>query len=224
MGHGGNGPLTEYATLREYTKSINPKKVIWMYYEANDLLNLKKELNNNVLINYLNNSQFSQNLIGRQHEVDSFLKEIFKKNLKKEENEIKTNDYSIKKTFSFSNFIKLTNTRKLTLEKYFGLPNKNFKTIMQLTKNLVEEKNGQLIFVYVPEYSRFKKNYIIQDSSNLYKKIIKIVDELNIKNIDLNKDLFLHHEDPLSLFPFNGGHNNELGYSLIAEIIFKKYN
>jgi len=45
LGHGGNGPLTEYATLREYIKITKPKYIIWMYYEANDLENLNLQQN-----------------------------------------------------------------------------------------------------------------------------------------------------------------------------------
>ena len=61
LGQGGNGPLIEYATLREYLNT-NVKKVLWIYYEGNDLQNLIKEKNNKFLINYLNDLNFTQNL------------------------------------------------------------------------------------------------------------------------------------------------------------------
>ena len=63
----------------------------------------------------------------------------------------------------------------------------------------------------------------MHDASRKYKKVIKIVENLKIPIIDINKDLFQKHEDPLSLFPFvSRGHYTELGYKLVAEIIFKK--
>ena len=52
-----NGPLIEYATLREYFNT-NVKKVLWVYFEGNDLANLKYEKKNNILVNYLNRFKF----------------------------------------------------------------------------------------------------------------------------------------------------------------------
>ena len=37
LGQSGNGPLIEYATLREYLPFKNVKRVLWIYYEDNDL-------------------------------------------------------------------------------------------------------------------------------------------------------------------------------------------
>ena len=44
LGQGGSGILIEYATLREYLPLVNAKRVICLYYEANDLINLSDEL------------------------------------------------------------------------------------------------------------------------------------------------------------------------------------
>ena len=43
LGYGDDGPLLEYATLREYLPLTNTKKAIWVYYEGNDLDNLDTE-------------------------------------------------------------------------------------------------------------------------------------------------------------------------------------
>ena len=45
LGISGNGPLLEYAALVEYGKTLTPAKVLWIYFEGNDLtsdLNLEK--------------------------------------------------------------------------------------------------------------------------------------------------------------------------------------
>ncbi len=75
LGYYGNGPLIEYAVLREYLKP-NVKKIIWFYFEGNDLINLKNELKNHLLLKYYNDSFFSQNLIKKQNQIDDlgFLK------------------------------------------------------------------------------------------------------------------------------------------------------
>lgn len=75
LGCGGNGPLVEFATLREYGHRLKPKTVVWAYYEGNDLTkNLDKELQNQVLIRYMRDANFTQGLAQRQSQIDAVLK------------------------------------------------------------------------------------------------------------------------------------------------------
>ena len=84
LGYGGNGPLIEYMTLREYTKNIQLKNIVWVFYEGNDLFDLKTELENNILLKYLTDDQFTQNLSQKQNEIDFEIKKIIsKRKLKK---------------------------------------------------------------------------------------------------------------------------------------------
>ena len=69
LGYGGNGPLIEYATLKEYYKP-STKNVLWFYYEGNDFYDLDNELGDKTLKKYLNNSNFSQNLKNNQIQID----------------------------------------------------------------------------------------------------------------------------------------------------------
>ena len=69
LGYGRNGPLIEYAVLREYLPK-KTKNIVFMWYGGNDLSNLNDELNNEILIKYLNNQKFNQNLKGLQNEID----------------------------------------------------------------------------------------------------------------------------------------------------------
>ena len=56
-----------------------------------------------------------------------------------------------------------------------------------------------------------------------YKRIINLVEKLNIPVIDLYKDLFRAHPDPESLFPSRiYGHYNEEGYKLVVKTILDK--
>ena len=88
LGMGGNGPLIEYATLREYL-DINVKRVLWIYFEGNDLHNLEFEKKNNILISYLKDLNFSQNLKFQQNDIDSLLLNLIKKKEKEKEKEKK---------------------------------------------------------------------------------------------------------------------------------------
>ena len=50
--YSGNGPLIEFATLREYMNS-NVKKVLWIYFEDNDLSGLHNEMSDKILRNII---------------------------------------------------------------------------------------------------------------------------------------------------------------------------
>lgn len=218
LGHGGNGPLTEYATLREYIKIVNPKIVIWMYYEANDLENLKHELKNKILLKYLLDKKFSQNLVEKQNDIDEYLNNVYldiifkKTKLNKNDNKFKLN---LKHFFTF------VQIRNLTLEKYFNSIDPNFKKILKYSKDLSIENNAKFYFLYIPEYSRFKKGFTLQNSSRLYKKVIEIIDELEIDLIDLN-EILTNKKNAINFFPLNGGHFNENGYDFVSKVIINK--
>ena len=85
LGYGGNGPLLEYATLKEFL-SDNTKKVIWLYFEDNDFYDLNSELKNQILLKYLMNNNATQNIKFKQGEVDILAGEIIKEDLKKKNN------------------------------------------------------------------------------------------------------------------------------------------
>ncbi len=213
LGIGGNGPLIEYATLREYLDT-NVKKVLWVYYEGNDLSNLRNEKTNTILINYLNDLNFTQNLKFKQKEID----EINFKLLERASKNVK------KKTFKSQilKFIKIRNSRYLILKsikpKLENSLTPEFKKILELTKSLTSKNNSKLYFVYLPEYSRYKIDY---DNTN-YNLIKNIVTELNIPFIDINEEVFKKEQNPLKLFPFKLlGHYNVNGYKKVAETIYK---
>mgnify|MGYP005999151617 CR=1 FL=1 len=93
---------------------------------------------------------------------------------------------------------------------------------MKKTKNILDEKNIKLYFVYLPEYLRYKKNIINDMQYNDYGKVLSEINKLNIEIIDINKEVFKKNSDPLSLFPFrSNGHYNEDGYKLVGEKILE---
>lgn len=220
LGYGGNGPLIEYALLREYLNS-NVNKVLWLYSEGNDLTNLAKSKKNKVLINYLNDLNFSQNLKFRQNEINDLAidKIETQKKRKKESDNLK-----------FSQFIKIYNLRNIVLHAKPPVVEpesatlEEFKKIIDLADRLVKKNNSKLYFVYLPVYGRF--NTDVQDMKYINKKyydvIKKIVIELNIPFIDISKEVFEKEENPLIFFPFESrGHYNIEGYKKVTEAIYK---
>ena len=72
----------QYAILKEYFDLVNPSKVLWIYYEENDIYDLIFEKKNIILNNYLNNRDFKQNIDIKQNEIDKKIIRNFQKRLK----------------------------------------------------------------------------------------------------------------------------------------------
>ena len=210
LGVGGNGPLTNYATLREYLNQ-NVKKVFWIHFEGNDLENLDNELHKNILRNYFTDLNFSQNLKFKQGEINKIEIDLIESEKKKSE------------FFFYSNFIKFIKIYNLRHSFYKKnskqiRPQPEFKKILELTKKLTSENNSKLYFVYLPELDHYKKNY---DPTN-YNLVKNIVNELNIPFIDIHKEVFEKEDNPFKLFPFEQeGHYNIEGYKKTSETIYK---
>lgn len=212
LGYGGNGPLLEYAALSEYiTSSVN--KVIWIYYEENDLSNLIAELKDEILVNYLNNSKFSQNLKNRQDEINKIaIKKLENVKFNKDENHQKK-----KFLFEFSQSLKFFNIRNLLKNRY---PISEFEKILILAKNLTEKNGAKFYFVYLPEYARYAQHNF---NNKYYQEVKKIINKLEIPFIDIHTELFLKETNPLKLFPFEFyGHFTPETYEKVSEIIFEK--
>jgi len=230
LGQTGNGPLRLYATLREYLPLKNVKRILWIHTESNDLRELNEELKHQILIKYLNNKNFTQNLVSNKDKVQSLLfselnnvEKIMRQNML-ETKKLKRN--------SLTSFLILTKVRIFFFESLFhnyratNLPfsKQEFQKILRLANQLINENNAKLYFVYLPTYSRFQLNNN-NDKFMKYKEVIDIVNNLKIPIIDINKELFDKHDDPLSLFPFGEtGHYNVLGYELTAKKILNKIN
>jgi hypothetical protein len=230
LGQTGNGPLRQYATLREYLHLKDVKRVIWFYSEGNDLKELNKELKHQILKKYLDDKNFRQNLIKKNNEVQKLLLSelsIVERQLK----EASLFEEKTKRSF-LVNFLILKKVRIFFLNSFFDnikkkdyfILKEDFKEIIDLSNKLSIDNNAKFYFVYLPIYQRFQLNNNNENFEN-YKEIIKIVKNLNIPVIDINEELFDNIKDPLILFPFRApGHYNVKGYELVTKTIFNKIN
>ena len=222
LGYTSNSPLIEYAVLREYIEQ-NVKNVIWLYYERNDLAGLDNELKNKILINYLVNPEFSQNLKNKQFQIDNLIKKII---LREQEQLLKIESDNLKNRII--KFIKIFRVRMIFNKNRYLLsiqnltkPQPEFKKILQLTKDFTKKKDMKLYFVYLPEYARYSGKY---DNTN-YLKVKKIIEELDIEFIDIPSEVFDKEDDPRELFPFKlNGHYNKNGYKKITNKIYEITN
>ena len=182
--------MIEYANLREFINS-NVKKVIWVYFEGNDLTDLNAEKGNKTLMNYLNDLSYTQDLKSKQNEIDDLA-------IKKIEKEI------LKFIFTkLKNFLTIFETRTLIYKipppPPPPAPGPKFKKILKLANDLAIKNNSKLYFVYLPEYARYKKNY---DNTN-FNLVKNIVTELNIPFIDIHKKSLKRKKIHLNFFHLN---------------------
>ena len=114
---------------------------------------------------------------------------------------------------------------------------------MQKANHMVSGWGGKMYFVYLPSYfsysetsysARSVREYLYGDDIALLVNtdtfaneelnrefVLHTANELEIPIIDIHKEVFVPHTDPLSLFPFRmNAHYNAEGYRLVAESIF----
>ena len=217
LGYGRNGPLKEYATLREYLPK-NVKKIVFMFYESNDLVNLNDELKNNIITKYLTDEDFYQNLKEKQKFIDY---EKRKHILARSEGD-KFKFFKLNKTRkAIKNIINIKKNKKnLILNNNYKL--EKLEQILFLSKKLASERKSDFYFVYLPSRSYYFENKRYPDKSLYFDEIRSIVNKLNINFIDIHKEVFEKEENPKKLFPFElSGHYNVEGYKKVAETIYK---
>lgn len=227
LGVNGNGPLAMLATLKEYAAFLKPRVVLWFYYEGNDIRDLDgREKYSPLLREYLTRS-FSQNLIFRQQEVDHALTEYLERAMESQGT-----------SFDAEEFIKLYHLRgsirsaikkrqgrdglQIELLEHLqkdGAPSAKedlelFKAVLREASRTVSSWGGQLYFVYLPTWERYRLPELAsKDRDN----VLDMVGALAIPTVDIHAP-FARHADPLSLFPSRRyAHYNAAGHQLVAE-------
>ena len=91
------------------------------------------------------------------------------------------------------------------------------KEILKLTKQLVNDNNSKLYFIYLPGYARYITNY----DNKSYNLVKNIVNQLDIPFVDIPKEVFEKEKNPLNLFPFKmNGHYTVDGYKKVSQTIY----
>ncbi len=213
VGRSGNGPLMELAELREYAESVKPKRVLWIYFEGNDLSSdLRRDKANSLLMQYME-EDFSQNLINRQKEIDSRLRKYIIS--AQAQAQAQAQRYKAR-------WIRLSSIRSMigfdSIDNDVDI-DPLFSEILTKVKAEVNGWGGELYFVYLPEYARYKKS-VSHDDFRRKSEVIEVVKGLGIPVIDIHQEVFAKHDDPFALFPFRlSGHYNAEGYGEVAKAI-----
>ncbi len=158
LGYRGNGPLIEYATFREYSNE-KIKNLIWIYYE-NDIYDLKKELNNNLLKKYIIDENFSQNLLLKQNEINSINKKLIKHLYKTAKVVIKQEKKNMETKNKILKFIRFDNLKKFLSSQKKNKNEDDFpynelkKIIEKVNQNTLNIKSN-FFFVFMPAIENY---------------------------------------------------------------------
>ena len=213
LGYAGNGPLIEFATLREYASNFRPEHVFWIYYESNDIEDLLLEQKSLLLQNYLNEKKYSQELFHRQDAIQHALSSYVEGKMEHEKH--KKINKSYKRTLT--HFLRLDHIRQRT--KFLASTHRDlppiFEKILSLAVAEVKAWNGKLYFVYLPANWRYRGE---QRPEPYRDQVLEVVAKLNIPLLDFKK-VVDNHPDPPSLCPLRQcGHLNAEGYGLVAKM------
>jgi hypothetical protein len=218
LGYSGSGPLIELASLREYGLPLQPKTVLWLYYEGNDLADLLVEQKHDGLMKYLH-SDDTQSLRGRQPEIDALLADYV---------QFRAVDLAGTQSGGWRNTAAARVARLQHLRDWLQLlarppqpPTSSMDLLAQIlttANTMTTAEGGQLYFVYLPSWRRLAIP-LSREEVQEREAVLAIAHDLGMPVIDLT-ETFRQHPDPLSLFPFRvEGHYTAEGYALVASAI-----
>ncbi len=232
LGRAGNGPLINAAVFREYVEPLQPRLVLWFYFE-NDLLELESEKRNPALSRY-REPDYRQDLLVRQAEIDSRLSELVDSLMNKSplRGGAAINDvFRIVGRRLIDGFT-LAKTR-VFLTTAFPLPQRPlhvccdlelYQEILAETRSRTQSWGGELVFVFLPARERYQRVPLFRTTVEelaARDAVLSLVNELGIPLIDVH-EAFMAFGAPLELFPDPLAHYNARGYSLVADFVLQE--
>jgi hypothetical protein len=217
FGGSGNGPLTELAILREYAAAARPSKVLWVFFEGNDMEDLEKE-KKYVLRRYLDPS-FTQNLREQQGVLDSAL-------ILHADSTVRMASRRKPLSARAKNLVLLRDLRmglaprpqRAVLEPDFAL----LKQVLAEARRTVNAWGGSMSVVYLPEEHRTNpsaRNAIRARELDIVRsRVTQIANELDIPLLDI-ASVFERDPNPRATWWPPRTHYSPYGNRVVAEAI-----
>jgi hypothetical protein len=232
LGMAGEGPLQILAIAKEYLPVLRPKVLIWFYFEGNSLRELQEEKKYEPLMRYVH-SEFKQDLIGRQDEIDQAAISAAAEDRKRQREREAKERVSDVAFGTLRGLIRLTSLRNAfglvygtdaqthaALEDLTGPTMELFGEIVGVVKTQVSLWGGTLVFVYLPSSERYAKwtRPTLSPDSQQRTRVLRLVADAAVPIIDLH-----------SIFTIRGGNSvfrnnsrfNEEGNRIIAEHVLE---
>ena len=206
LGVGGNGPLLEFATFKEYKLDFNVKSIVLFITPDNDFYDLSNEKNNQILKNYLNDDNFKQNLSTKKNRKRKI--EILDEYFGNKTNRL-WNDFFTVYHFNLKQVGKLIEDlfkkKNLSNDEYLYLQNREIdKLFIKILDKFIkgtkkDNVNFYVIFnsvtpdiLYPKTFHQKKFNKLINDKINLIKSHLK---KQNVIFFDFNDYLLTNYNE-----------------------------
>lgn len=229
LGMSGNGPLLMLATLREYLPRVKPRVVLWVYFEGNDLQNLRDEIRSPLLASYLEGGDTGR-IVSRQATVDSVLLAWLTEVQRNERVSSATSDSGVSLAARLKGVGALHRTRGLVSDALQrgsgGEPRREhdvalFGRVLQTARTEVRSWGGEMYLVYLPAWERY--HAAMPEADRAREQVLELTRELGIRLIDVEPS-FGAQRDPSLLFAqfeYRPAHYSEAGYQLAAEAVIR---
>jgi hypothetical protein len=210
--------------------------VLWCYFEGNDLLDLKAERESPVLMRYLEDG-FTQKLGQRQDEIDRALGEFVERvraweQARREESGLNRGVGGELVDFSLLPLLR----RRLGLQgretedqqiaaELKGTEVALFRRVLSEAKASVESWDGTLVFVYLPNWTRYDPYRSgardPRAAESQRETVLALARDLRLPIVGV-VPAFDALRDGMALFPFHApGHYTEDGHRLVADVLLK---
>ena len=237
LGIPGSGPLLQFGIMREYLPKIKVNKLIWVFFEGNDIIDFKVNLKNDLAKKYISNPYFSQNLVKNQKIIDKILIDQTKNYIRRIEEKRRLPYWFFYRTKMVikNSFLKLHKN----IEQEPESQNSELDEIKNQLKDLyykaskyLYKNNIDLYFVFVPDQSRYDKSIIsktlipgdhVKVNTVNKKQLFELLSSLNIKIIDTD-NVFKKKWKNFYAVKGISSHLNENGYRALAHIISNQLN
>jgi hypothetical protein len=238
LGIGGNGPLSELASVLEYLDGPRPARVIWLYYENDLEQDIFSEMRDPVLVRYTSEPDFRQGLTSRAVEMRTAMLDRyysvpaeFRSSHRGSSEQVIPPRQRFLRWFSAAaganplnrlSFVTLRRTRvMLGLVQGGGdwpAPEQDFfAKILSRAKLEVEDWGGTMLFVYLPNWQELIEH---DNTKAAYRNAaLEAATSVGLPVLNLS-EAFRAHPDTKSLFPNRRpGHYGLAGHALVAKEI-----
>jgi hypothetical protein len=154
---GGDGPLLELASIREYLQALKPKRVLWIFSESHTPEYLDFETHYPYLFHYLDPS-FRQGLFEKQEALDKAIAQYFEDGIREEERleswRKKARDFITLKNFRTVMYYFVA--AKTARPKQFHFNSALYEQVLREGQRTAAAWGGTITVVYWPDPSRYR--------------------------------------------------------------------
>ena len=233
LGIAGAGPLTELAIVKEYLGDLEPRTILWFYYEGNDLADLTQETTQRDGLRKYLGTDYRQEILMKQNAIDAVLSQFMDGEMAKLER-----GFQKRRVPAFFTLRRLrAKIAKLNVEPPdCRAINEDalslFEQILADAKGYIAQWGGNMYLVYLPEWERYvdiescTEQYFDDKRVQPFDAILSIAQQVGVPMIDIT-EAFSAHGAPLSLWETRRmpvGHYNAAGYEVVANEVLKSVN